>query len=114
MKEFFQQLAIRLYNENNISDITWALCESNETFKKIFLGFCFDKSIYQKIETIKRESRVKSVRPDFTITDIDGKKYYLEVKKYDQNLHPNYEKLKNKKTKLALIANYSAEKGIYD
>jgi hypothetical protein len=109
MKEFFQQLAIRLYNENNISDITWALCNSNMSFRNIFLDYCFDSAISQEIDNIEREFSEKSLRPDFLITDIDAKRYLLEVKKYDRNLHKEYKKLKNIE-KLALIANYSVGK----
>jgi hypothetical protein len=111
MKNFFQYLADRLDSENDLSDITWALCKSDKTFKKTFLDFCFGGEI-NKIDDyeIEREFTQDNTRLDFFIyKDRDNnkeKKYLLEVKKYDQNIHDNYKTEHADKTR-AIIANYN-------
>lgn len=42
---FFEYLADRMRNENDLSDITFALCKSNKDFQNLFLNFCFDENL---------------------------------------------------------------------
>jgi hypothetical protein len=106
VQDFFSYLAERLANENDISDITWALCRSDSRFQEIFLGYCFGDSIKLEIDSIEREVSKDDSRPDFTITDVEDKKYILEVKIYDKNVHKEY-KNKFKNDTRAFIANYT-------
>jgi hypothetical protein len=105
METFFSRLAERLNSENDLSDMTWALCSSNDAFQKTFLEYCFDCSIKNDIDYIEREFVEDKTRPDFLIFDTAKKRYLLEVKKKDKNLHDDYKKIKNI-TSRAFIANY--------
>jgi hypothetical protein len=105
METFFQKLAERVNSENNLSDMTWALCSSNNAFQKIFLDYCFDKTIKNDIDYIKREQKKDNTRPDFLIYVNENEKYLLEVKIYDKNPHDNYGKV-FKDMPRAFIANY--------
>ena len=48
-KMVYKKLAEKFNSENDLSDITWALCSSNDTFQKIFLDYFFYKSIKNDI-----------------------------------------------------------------
>ena len=104
--DFFKKLAERLNSENDLSDITWALCSSNDAFQKIFLDYCFEESIKNDIYDIEREVVQDNTRPDFIITDNEKVKYLLEVKIYNKNIHENYGENFKDLTR-AFIANYS-------
>ena len=106
MHRFFDKLAERLNSENNLSDITWALCSSNDVFQDIFLVYCFEKSIKNDINDIEREIKIDNKKPDFLIIDNKGIEYLLEVKIYDKNLHDNYKEIKIPKNRRAIITNY--------
>ncbi|GHT71756.1 hypothetical protein FACS1894110_25300 [Spirochaetia bacterium] len=105
---FFEYLSERMRNENNLSDITWALCCSSDEFRKIFIEYCFEEDI-QNIETFVREYSRDDCRPDFFIDDKNGQEYIIEVKIYDRNNH--FEQYDNvfKNAKKAFIANYYFE-----
>lgn len=105
MRSFYIKLADRLYNENDLSDITWALCSSNDAFQKAFLDYCFDNSIKNDIDYIEREFAKDNTRPDFLIIDDKENQYLLEVKKQDKNIHKNYKKT-YKDIPRAFIAEY--------
>jgi hypothetical protein len=106
IKKFFETLYERFYDENSLSDITYALCKTNEGFKKIFLKYCFEDD-FDDVE-IQREYKKDDSRPDFYIKDMtNGKEYILEVKIYDKNIHPDYKETYKKMTR-SLIANYNA------
>jgi hypothetical protein len=106
---FFKNLAERMTNENDVSDITLALCRSCELFQKLFIDFCFYKSIKNEIDNIERETTFEKSRPDFIISDEEGKKYLLEVKLYDKNIHNEYKNI-SEIEKRAFIANYKIPK----
>lgn len=105
MESFFSKLAERLNSENDLSDMTWALCSSNDAFQKIFLDYCFDKSIINDIDYMEREVAKNNTRPDIIIKDNKNNEYLLEVKKYDKNIHDNYKET-FKGIPRAFIANY--------
>ena len=42
---FFESMAERLTNENDLSDITYALCKTDEDFRKFFLEYCFESPV---------------------------------------------------------------------
>lgn len=95
-------------NENDLSDVTYALCNSNKDFQNLFLNFCFDETI--DTDDITREFAVADSRPDFYFHDNKTKKEcVLEVKIYDRNQHfEQYEK-QFPNAKYAFIANYQFE-----
>ena len=86
---FFQALAERLYKENNLSDMTYALCQSDDAFKQFFLDFFFGYNTInvsrEKVE-ISREVFFDEGRPDFTI-HVGDDVYLIEVKIWDSNHH---------------------------
>ncbi len=41
IENFFGNLSYLKRNENDLSDITWILCESSNLFRRLFLTFFF-------------------------------------------------------------------------
>jgi hypothetical protein len=106
-QDFFYTLSFRLRKENDLSDITWALCSSSDFFRKEFLRYCFDEEI-SDVENFYREVSVGDSRPDFCFSDGRDKEYLIEVKIYDTNDHfVQYEKTFPRAVK-SFIANYEA------
>ena len=106
--DFFLVLAERNHNENDLSDMTYALCQADNEFRRFFLKFCFD----EEIDTfdLTREYQKESARPDFYFHDMENQERIIEVKIYDQNQHfKQYEKI-FPSAKYAFIANYPHEK----
>lgn len=88
MKKFFTALSERAYKENDLSDVTYAMCESDICFKQFFLDFFFDKGKLDASSTsIEREHSTDWGRPDFWIRGKDGTLYIVEVKIWDGNHH---------------------------
>jgi hypothetical protein len=105
MTEFFNNLAWRRRKENDLSDITWALCWSSEYFQRKFLLHCFGKEI-SGIDSFEREYASGDCRPDFYIKCKDGNEYLIEIKIYDRNTHfEKYEK-EFPHTEKSFLANY--------
>jgi len=48
METFFDMLSERKWIENDLSDVTRALCEASKKFKKLFLDFCFNTDTPEK------------------------------------------------------------------
>ena len=87
-KEFFACLSERMYNENRLSDITWALCQVSDNFKYSFVKFFFEdikKEDCREIE-IEREKQQDIGRPDFYF-EFDNKVFLIENKIKDPNHH---------------------------
>lgn len=113
LNQFFSTLARRAYNENRLSDITYALCESNLSFKQFFLDFFFPNVLNAENTVIEREHPDELGRPDFWIRHGDTL-YIVEVKIWDGNHHfEQYSKILNEKSpekdtgkRLGYIANY--------
>ncbi len=113
---FLYNLSYRKQNENDLSDITWAMCETSEKFKELFLKFFFDfqeEDFLKNIVTFEREKSQGNSRPDFYIEYLKKREkliYLIEVKIYDRNHHfEQYVKtfkLKDNKNRLGYITNY--------
>lgn len=87
MNQFFKAIASRMWKENDLSDMTYALCESNELFKQFFLDFFFkEANLDAKYAKFTREYAVGDSRPDFWIDTPQGQ-YIVEVKIWDANHH---------------------------
>lgn len=84
--DFFQFLSYRFTSENDLSDITWTMCESCESFREQFLKFFFPEIQIVKDVYIEREKPESNSRADFVI-DNGGEKYLIENKINDQNHH---------------------------
>lgn len=85
-KRFISNLFWRFNNENDLSDITWTLCQTSESFKLLFLNFFFPNTIFDKINSFNRELTKDDSRADFVI-DNDGAIFVVECKIYDKNHH---------------------------
>lgn len=85
-QEFFKYVSQKFRKENDLSDITWAMCQSCESFRDAFLKFFFPEIIIEKSISIEREKSEDDSRPDFYIEN-DGKRYLIENKIYDTNHH---------------------------
>ena len=102
---FFENLADRMRNENDLSDVTYALCKSNKDFQNLFLNFCFDENL--DTDDLSREYAEGDSRPDFFFHDNTSKiEYVLEVKIFDRNQHFKQYQERFPNAKYAFIANY--------
>ena len=129
LTKFFEALSERAYKENDLSDVTYALCESDSCFRQFFIDFFFGK--HRKIDASKvvitREVSTEWGRPDFYIRDNNGTLFIVEVKIWDGSHHfeQYYDILagnqaEGQKTRgegdvwhsLGYIANYDAVKGV--
>lgn len=84
--KFFSFLSYRFSNENSLSDITWAMCRTCESFKITFLNFFFPTIKFNNISEFEREYATEYSRPDFYVIN-DGIKYIIENKINDHNQH---------------------------
>ena len=89
---FFNYLSTR-GNENYLSDVISAACNSCNQFKKLFLDFFFpNEDLMNKCPSeIEREFSIKKgkYRFDFYFTTAKGDEYIIENKIYDTNDHYN-------------------------
>ena len=66
IEKFFTALSERAHRENDLSDLTYALCEADLVFKQFFLDFFFKKErIDASRAIIEREYSETCGRPDF-------------------------------------------------
>lgn len=108
LKTFFTKLADKFRKENDLSDITWALCEAFPDFEKLFLSFFFVEITDTAGITLEREYSRGISRPDFFFKH-NKTEYIIEVKKGDMNDH--FEQYKNDfpNSRFGWIANYKME-----
>lgn len=86
--KFFEALSERAYKENDLSDVTYAMCEADVKFRQFFLDFFFkDAHLDASKVTIEREHSEVNGRPDFWIKDEEGISYIVEVKIWDGKHH---------------------------
>lgn len=86
IKDFFKHFSWKFAKENDLSDITWAMCMASENFRDTFLHFFFPNMIIDKDITIEREKAEEDSRPDFYI-DNRGVVFLIENKINDKNHH---------------------------
>ena len=88
LTNFFSALAERAYKENDLSDVTYAVCRSDMAFMKFFLDFFFKGKIRpEDVKIFEREHSEGKDRPDFWIETKHGDVYIIEVKIWDWNQH---------------------------
>jgi hypothetical protein len=103
---FFDKLSDRFRSENDLSDITWAICEACPIFQKLFVQFFFnDISDISKISIFKREHSSESCRPDFYIK-IGNTELVVECKINDRNHHFEQYKSQFPNARFGYITNY--------
>lgn len=87
IKDFVSALSEKFSSENNVSDVTYCLFKSDDSFKKMFLKFHFPSiDLIKPVNEFKREFSFDDSRPDFMLI-IDNKQYLIEVKLGDRNQH---------------------------
>ena len=86
---FFSGLYERMWKENDLSDVTYALCVGNVEFRQFFLNFFFgeEKLCATEVDISREWCDGDGNRPDFCIRNCDGQYYFVEVKLWDGNLH---------------------------
>ncbi|MDR2834822.1 MAG: hypothetical protein LBV69_01285 [Bacteroidales bacterium] len=84
IRDFFHNLSWRFAKENDLSDITWAVCQSSEKFRMLFLQFFFPNVEFNNINSFDREITKDDSRADFVI-DNDGQIFVVECKIGDTN-----------------------------
>lgn len=86
LNDLFIQLSKRLLNENDLSDMFWAVMNAVPALKKDLCElFEFEIADDNPID-IQREVAIPTGRPDFIINSGD-RSYIIEVKIYDTNYH---------------------------
>ena len=87
MEKLFENIALRLYGENNLSDITWAFCNTYPAFKRLFIAFFF-KDITENATDIyiEREKTSGNSRVDFFFK-LAGNNFIIENKIDDKSQH---------------------------
>jgi hypothetical protein len=110
IEDFLNFLAERQFSENDLSDVTWALCCSSSAFRQLFFGFIFgnDERFGARYD-IDREYNVEGSRPDLHFV-VGEREYVLEVKIDDKQDH--YEQYSHSfpKATLGFIASYDVGK----
>jgi len=86
IESFLDILSGRKRSENDLSDITWALCLSSHSFQSLFLNFFFPDTEFLNITRDRREKSEGDSRPDLLIEN-NGIIYLIECKIYDRNHH---------------------------
>lgn len=118
LQAFFIELAQYFRNENDLSDVTVALCNANPKFKEIFLKFFFEDNIdVNNVISIEREVTKGDSRVDIYIkVKNDEVPFLIEVKIYDQNHHlGQYERAFGiERPRLGYITNYPLSKDGYN
>src|SRR5690349_15034290 len=100
IEAFFDNLSVRLSNENHLSDITWAIAEASPVFRNLFLHFFFEEvGPGTEIDLFRREHSDGDCRPDFFFR-AGRKEYIIEVKLWDTNHHFDQYKAKYPTAKL--------------
>lgn len=109
-KRFFESLAERKNKENDLSDITYSLCNASPQFKRLFLEFFFkeiegieDKKL-SEYKLLREYSRDNS-RVDFYF-EVEKKEYIIEIKINNDNDHVEQYKKDFRGTRFGWIANY--------
>lgn len=118
LNDFFEVLATRMGKENDLSDMTYALCEANQGFRRFFIEYFFGSGCFDTTKAlIEREVSSDDSRPDFLITLPDRSIYLIEVKKRDAKHHfDQYRKMlkskngKDQQSRLGYIASYEINK----
>lgn len=89
ISKFFTALSERAYKENDLSDVTYAMCEADPVFKQFFLDFFFeDQELKAEDCSITREvAYPDGARPDLVVRDKNGQAYFVEVKIWDGSHH---------------------------
>lgn len=107
---FMQHLSYRMFKENDLSDITWAMCNTSPQFRDYFLHFFFHEMKIEKNVIFDREISKDNSRVDFIIHNKD-ETYIIENKINDKNHHFGiYEKVYNvTPERFGYIANYKIE-----
>lgn len=121
---FFKVFSERAYKENNLSDVTYALCEACVEFRQYFLDFFFSDFCLdaRHVEFEREHSDNSRQRPDFWIKTEKGV-FIVEVKIRNRNHHfsdyfkllSGEEKLSTDSTvwkRLGYIANYNSIKDV--
>ena len=88
VSDFMNALSQCCDRENYLSDVTYALCESNLEFRKFFLKFFFGDKLNAEQVSITREYRFGGCRPDFLIETREPRDFFVvEVKINDRQHH---------------------------
>lgn len=110
LEDFITNLSSRFRKENDLSDITWTMCQTSDRFLEAFVQFFFPGVSTDDIY-LQRELSDDDSRPDFYFQS-EGKEYLIECKIYDRNHHfEQYTKrFKVPAERLGYITNYPLQK----
>lgn len=112
LKQFIINLSQRFRSENDLSDVTWTMCQTSDEFQYLFLEFFFPW-LRRKCANayVEREHVKGNCRPDFFF-EYEEDPYIIENKIEDRNQHfEQYVKtFKIDSSHLGYIANYKIVK----
>lgn len=91
VSSFFNALSTKMWKENDLSDITWSMCQASPYFFNYFIHFFFPELDIKTIVEFERERPDEQncgSRVDFLIkVQNDEVPYLIEVKINDRNQH---------------------------
>ncbi len=87
LENIFRDLGKRLTKENHLSDITWALANNIEEFRKLIMDlFKFEDTGKEPVDFNRENALKNGSRPDFLL-ELGDRYLVIENKIYDRNYH---------------------------
>lgn len=108
LAQFIENLAHRFRSENDLSDVTWTMCQTSDRFQCVFLKFFFPWLEEDCGEVyIEREQSNDDSRPDF-VFEYNEQTYVIENKIGDRKQHfeQYIKRFKINPNQLGYITNY--------
>ena len=59
LNDFFEVLATRMGKENDLSDMTYALCEANQGFRRFFIEYFFGSGCFDTTKALIERDAVR-------------------------------------------------------
>ena len=85
LAQFISNLSYRFRSENDLSDVTWTMCQTSDKFNAHFINFFFEGIDANEV-CLEREKSNDDSRPDFYFTYKDAI-YLVENKIGDKSHH---------------------------
>ena len=85
--DFFSRFSERRYCENDLSDVTWAMCQAVPRFAEVLAEFVWSPTPLGTVGKIEREVDLGAANKVDISCNVDFVTIFIEVKIYDRNYH---------------------------